>query len=74
VPSALLLLLWILGTAGTTAGEETGPVLRYLSVLTHYEALLKGVFDTRDVVYYLLFTLTCLVLAIRRLDADRLRG
>jgi ABC-2 type transport system permease protein len=70
----LLLLLWVLGTAGSAAGEEAGAVLRYLSVLTHYEALLKGVFDTRDVAYYLLFTLTFLVLAIRRLDAERLRG
>lgn len=67
----LLLLLWVLGTA---AGEETGAVLRYLSVLTHYDALLKGVFDTRDVAYYVLFTVTSLVLAVRQLDAERLRG
>jgi ABC-2 type transport system permease protein len=69
----LLLLLWILDWASGTGGEATGEVLAYLSLLTHYDALLKGVFDTQDIVYYLLFCLTFLVLAIRRLDADRVQ-
>jgi ABC-2 type transport system permease protein len=69
----LLLLLWILDWAGSAGGEQARSVIGYLSLLTHYDALLKGVFDTRDVAYYLLFTVTFLVFAIRRLDADRLR-
>jgi ABC-2 type transport system permease protein len=69
----LLLLLWILDWAGNGGGQEASAVLGYLSLLTHYDALLKGVFDTRDVAYYVLFTLTFLVLAVRRLDADRLQ-
>jgi ABC-2 type transport system permease protein len=67
----LLLLLWILDWAGGSG--ETTQVLSYLSLLTHYDALLKGVFDTQDIIYYLLFSATFLVLAIRRLDADRLQ-
>lgn len=67
----LLLLLWILDWAGGS-GEHSA-AFSYLSLLTHYDALLKGIFDTQDVVYYLLFSTTFLVLAIRRLDADRLQ-
>jgi ABC-2 type transport system permease protein len=69
----VLLLLWILDWAGNGGGQEASAVLGYLSILTHYDSLLKGVFDTRDVAYYVLFTLTFLVLAVRRLDADRLQ-
>ncbi len=70
----VLLLLWILDWAGNSAGVDAGQgsdVLGYLSILRHYEALLKGVFNSADVVYYLLFITVFLVLSIRRLDAER---
>jgi ABC-2 type transport system permease protein len=35
--------------------------------------MLGGVVDTSDIAYYLLFIATFLVLAIRRLDAERLQ-
>jgi ABC-2 type transport system permease protein len=66
----ILLLLWILNLAGTT-GNESGSVLGYISMLSHYQALLQGVFSSTDVIYYLLLIGACLVLSIRRLDADR---
>ena len=69
----LLLLLWILDWAGGTGSDTGGQVLGYLSLLTHYDSLLKGVVDTRDVIYYLLFCGVFLVLSIRRLDADRVQ-
>jgi len=67
----LLLLLWTLDWAGGT-GDRAGGVIAWLSMLGHFEALLKGVFDSRDVVYYLLFIGTFLALTVRRLEADRL--
>ncbi len=70
----LLLLLWMLDWAGTNNSEaEAGALIKYLSLLRHFESLLKGVFDSSDVVYYLLFVTMFLVLSIRRLDADRLQ-
>ena len=69
----LLLLLWILDWAGSTGTQDKDAVLAYLSLLTHYDALLKGVVNTKDIVYYLLFTVTFLVMSIRRLDAERLQ-
>ncbi len=67
----LLLLLWIIDWAGGDGGET---LFGYLSLQRHYQALLRGIFDTSDIVYYLLFIVTFLVLSIRRLDADRLQG
>lgn len=66
-----LLLLWILDWAGPARDE--GGVLAYLSLLRHYQPLLRGVFDSADVAYYLLVILTFLALAVRRLDAQRLQ-
>ena len=68
----LLLLLWILNLAGST-GNGGGEVLSYLSLLSHYEPLLKGVFSSTDVFYYLLLMGGFLALSVRRLDADRLQ-
>ena len=68
----LLLLLWILNLAGTT-GNGGGDVLSYLSLLSHYQPLLNGVFSSTDVFYYLLLMGGFLALSVRRLDADRLQ-
>lgn len=67
----LLLLLWIINWAGSSGTEVSG-VFSYLSLVQHYESLLKGLFNSADVIYYLLFILTFLVLCIQRLDANRL--
>jgi len=67
----LLLLLWIIDWAGNS-GAQVSTLFSYLSVLRHYESLLKGLFNSTDVLYYLLFILTFLVLSIQRLDAQRL--
>jgi ABC-2 type transport system permease protein len=68
----VLLLFWILDWAGEGLGGAS--VLAYLSLLNHYEPFLRGVFDTRDAVYHLLFIVTFLTLSVRRLDMDRLGG
>jgi ABC-2 type transport system permease protein len=68
----ILLLLWVLNMAGST-GNAGGGVLSYLSLLSHYQPMLKGIFSSTDVAYYLLLIAGCLVLSVRRLDADRLQ-
>jgi len=67
----MLLFFWLLDWARTGIG---GGALPYLSLLNHTEPFLKGLFDTRDVVYHLLFIATFLALSVRRLDMDRLGG
>ncbi len=67
----LLLLLWILDWAGNS-GLDTSNLLAYLSMLRHYDPLLKGLFNSTDAVYYLLVITLFLGFSIRRLDATRL--
>jgi ABC-2 type transport system permease protein len=55
------------------AGDPNS-VLNYLSLMRHFEPFSRGLLDTRDFAYFLLFILTFLTLTVRRLDADRLRG
>jgi ABC-2 type transport system permease protein len=66
-----LLLLWILDYAARGGQEDN--VLRYLSLLQHIEPMLRGMFDSADIVYFLLLISTFILLSIRRLDDYRLQ-
>jgi gliding motility-associated transport system permease protein len=66
----LLLLLWIVGRNGS----DTGDVFTYLSLLDHYVPLLRGIIDTADVAYFILFIVTSLLLTIRQMDTQRLQN
>lgn len=67
----LLLLLWILDWAGASSDSNTGVLFSYLSISSHANALLRGVFDTGDLAYYALFIVSFLALAVRRIDGMR---
>lgn len=54
--------------------SDPNSATNYLSLLRHFEPFSRGLLDTRDVAYFLLFIFTFLTLTVRRLDADRLRG
>lgn len=54
-------------------GDETS-VVNYLSLMHHFQPFARGLVDTADITYFLLFIITFLTLTVRRLDADRLRG
>ncbi len=45
-----------------------------LSLMHHFQSFSRGLIDTADIAYFVLFTGFFLTLTIRRLDADRLRG
>ena len=66
-----LLLLWMIDWLGDTLGDGQ-TVISYLSILRHHQNLLEGVFDSSDIVYYLLLIVTFLVLTVRQLDRERL--
>jgi ABC-2 type transport system permease protein len=69
----ILLMLWIIDWAGGKASETASGLLEYLSILRHFEAFSKGVFNSSDFIYYVLFISLFLILSIRRLDSDRLQ-
>jgi ABC-2 type transport system permease protein len=68
----LLLLLWILDWAGSNS-DKGSELFANLSLLHHFENLLKGLIHSADIAYYLLFIVLFLTLSIRRLDNDRLQ-
>lgn len=66
-----LFVLWILQLA---AEMMDNGVLAYLSIVSHYLSFLEGVFNTADVIYYILLIGLFLILSVRRLEGDRLGG
>jgi len=69
----LLLLLWMINinSASTTDGSN---VLTYLSLHVHFTAMLRGILNTSDIAYFLLFTFGFLMLTIRQLETQRLQS
>lgn len=64
------LAFWFLDLSAPEARGQLG----HLSLLRHYESFGKGMLDTYDVAWFLLFCGVFLALAVRRLDAERLGG
>ena len=70
----ILLIFWILGWSADYAGGAVGRVLQHLSILEHNDSFARGVLDTKDVLYYLDFTVLALFLTLRSLEARRWKG
>ena len=66
----LLLMLWLLDVLAYQ-DVPLAQVFRHLSLIGHYDNLRRGIFDTADIAYYLLFTGTFLWAAVQRLDIER---
>ncbi|MEY3288468.1 MAG: hypothetical protein RLZZ419_710 [Pseudomonadota bacterium] len=68
----ILLLLWILDwSAGMK--DQRSELFEYLSILRHFQNLQSGLINSVDVIYFLLFTATFILLSIRSLNNDRLQ-
>lgn len=69
-----LLMFWVIGWAKNLVGPSVGAVVDYLSIIKHFDTFAKGVLDSRDLVYYVLFMLLCLFLTLRQMETYRWRG
>ena len=67
----LLLLLWMINNTGSGEGEN---LLSQLSILAHFTPMLRGLINSADVAYFVLFIATFLVLTIRQMDSQRLQA
>ncbi|PCI19413.1 MAG: ABC transporter permease [Piscirickettsiaceae bacterium] len=67
-----LLFLWIIDWAGSNSGNASS-LFEYISMMRHFENLLRGLVHSTDVLYFVLFISGFLILSIRRLDNDRLQ-
>lgn len=71
---ALCLMLWIFAWAGGYNSATWATVLSYLSVVTHNDSFAKGVFDSKDFVYYLTLIFLGLFFTARSLESLRWRS
>ncbi|HEX9445903.1 MAG TPA: ABC transporter permease [Candidatus Binatia bacterium] len=67
----VLLLLYVVSWPAETAGVAMGGVLKYLSVVDHFGEMVKGLVDTRDIVYFLSLIILSLFLTHRAVEASR---
>jgi len=74
VAFGLLLLFWMISFSASLAGQTLGDILSYISLTAHLESFAKGVIDTTDIVYYLIFISLFLFLTLRILESKKWRG
>ena len=73
VAGGILFGLWFLGMVGSLIPEPLGEILSYFSLSEHFPGFVRGVVDTRDVVYYLSVTAVFLFVSVRSIETERWR-
>ena len=71
VAIGILLALYLIGTAASFLPQALGEVIGYFSLSFYFPDFMRGVIDTRGIVYYLSITALFLFLAIRSLENSR---
>lgn len=72
VSFGLLLFLWLLAGLGSLLGDTAvGQVISYISFMDHYDKLVRGLIDTKDLVYFATAIILMLFLAHRVIDSAR---
>lgn len=76
----LLLVLWMIGfladlgaAGGAVTSDTLGNVLRWLSTAEHFEGMVMGLVDTKDLAYFAVMTIAFLVLAKTAIESVRWR-
>jgi ABC-2 type transport system permease protein len=68
----MLITIWLLGALGAVLGDTSlGNVISYLSFIEHFDRMVRGLIDTKDLVYYLSGLFLMLFLAHRVVDSQR---
>jgi len=69
----ILLLLWLLDIVSRGGGDTASDVIKYLTVFYHLDAFVKGLIDTRDVIYYVSICAFCLFATVRVVESRKWR-
>ena len=73
VAGGILFGLWFLGMVGNLIPQPVGEILSYFSLSQHFPGFVRGIVDTRDVIYYLSVTAVFLFLSVRSIETERWR-
>ena len=68
-----LLVLYTIGWLGETVQGTLGSVVKYVSITDHFQELLKGLIDTKDLVYFATVLVVSLFLTLRSVESVRWR-
>jgi ABC-2 type transport system permease protein len=68
------LFFWLIGHAADFAGGKLGALMTHLSFANHHDNFVKGVIETQDIAFFVLFSLFCLFLTQRSIESTRWRG
>ncbi len=71
VAGGILFALWFIGVAATYLPEALAEVIGFFSLSQYFPDFMRGVVDTRGIIYYLSITVLFLFLAIRSLENSR---
>jgi ABC-2 type transport system permease protein len=74
VSFGLLLVIWLFGWAGQLVGDSPfGKLMSYLSPIGHFDNLISGLIDSKDLVYFATAIILSLFLTHRVLESQRWR-
>lgn len=70
----ILFVFWLMSYSVTLVSPGLGQIISYVAITEHLQSLAKGVVDTEDIIYYLLFVILFLFVTLRTIESKRWRG
>jgi len=74
VTLGIILLFWFIDWNEAAVSQSVANVLHHFSLFEHFYNFAKGIIDTRDIIYFILFIFFFLFLTLRSLESRRWRG
>lgn len=68
-----LLALWLMDIITKRATDWLSESIRYVTLFYHFDTFVKGLVDTRDILFYLSLTVFFLFLSVRVVEARKWR-
>lgn len=68
-----LLMLYTVGWLGETVQGPAGKIIQYVSITDHFQEFMKGIIDTKDLVYFTTLLVVTLFLTQRSVESVRWR-
>jgi ABC-2 type transport system permease protein len=74
VSSGFIFFFWLIDWNETAFNPQLGQVLHHISLYEHFYNFARGVIDTKDIVFFIIFSFFFLFLTLRSLESRRWRG
>jgi len=74
VSSGFIFFFWLIDWNESVASPQLAQVLHHISFFEHFYNFARGVIDTKDIVFFILFSFFFLFLTLRSLESRRWKG